>query len=575
MIFILHFMIHQVKNSFLKSTFILWFIPLINFSQNTPTWVPPLDIPIKLSGTFGEIRSNHFHAGLDIRTEGRQGLKVNNVQNGWINRIRISTGGYGKALYIQHYDGTTSVYAHLKKFAPKIEAFVKKNQYEKESYTIQLFPKSDQLPIAVGELLGYSGNTGGSFGPHLHFEVRDSKNQNPINGMQFPLEILDTQRPQIQYFYLYDGIHPDSKKKEFPLVRKNDSVYTTAGIHTEGFISAGLRVFDRQNLSYNKNGIYKVIVRLNGVIQYEHQMDEISFNDSKYINLLIDYKEWAQNKRRIQRFINHPEQKITFLEKDISQNGQMKIENGKSYQIIIEISDFNKNTSYVEAYITGTNSILEASENISSSPTLENNKDYLYDYGDKSVYFPKESFFDSVHIPIKNEMQVLHVGENKYPLKKPYEVRFKIPELDSLERQQSFIALLNSNNKPSFFSAQQKEGFWIGKSKILGSYTISRDSVAPEIKPVNFKNKQWLTNYSFLRIKLSDDYSGIQKYRGEINGKWILLEYEPKDNILIYNFQDLDFEESLLQLRVTAEDQVGNSSELNMEFYRKPKSKDL
>jgi len=113
MIFILHFMIHQVKNSFLKSTFILWFIPLINFSQNTPTWVPPLDIPIKLSGTFGEIRSNHFHAGLDIRTEGRQGLKVNNVQNGWINRIRISTGGYGKALYIQHYDGTTSVYAHL------------------------------------------------------------------------------------------------------------------------------------------------------------------------------------------------------------------------------------------------------------------------------------------------------------------------------------------------------------------------------------------------------------------------------------------------------------------------------
>ncbi|HAS18464.1 MAG TPA: peptidase M23, partial [Flavobacteriaceae bacterium] len=163
-------MIKPLRNFYLLFLFVLGLIPTVHFAQTNADWTPPLDIPILLSGTFGEIRNNHFHAGLDIKTQGRQGLAVQSVKNGWINRIRISTGGYGKALYIQHYDGTTSVYAHLKKFAPKIEAYVKKKQYEKESYSIQLFPKSEELSIERGELIGYSGNTGGSFGPHLHFE---------------------------------------------------------------------------------------------------------------------------------------------------------------------------------------------------------------------------------------------------------------------------------------------------------------------------------------------------------------------------------------------------------------------
>ena len=242
-------MLNNTQNLKLKFFLFVCTLPLFHFGQMEAQWVPPLDIPIKLSGTFGEFRNNHFHAGLDIRTQGRQGLKIKSVQNGWVNRISVSTTGYGKALYILHYDGTTSVYAHLKKFAPKIEAYIKDRQYQKESFTILLFPKSKVLKIEAGELVGFSGNTGGSYGPHLHFEVRNSSNQNPINPMEYPLEIKDSQRPQIQNLYIYDGFHPDSKKKEFPLVKKNDSVYTTAGIHTGGKISFGLRLFDRQDLS--------------------------------------------------------------------------------------------------------------------------------------------------------------------------------------------------------------------------------------------------------------------------------------------------------------------------------------
>lgn len=563
-------MLHNTQN--LKLTFFLFVctLPLFNFGQVEAQWVPPLDIPIQLSGTFGEFRSNHFHAGLDIRTQGRQGLKVKSVQNGWVNRIRVSTTGYGKALYIQHYDGTTSVYAHLKKFAPKIEAYVKERQYQKESFTIHLFPKSEVLKIGAGELVGFSGNTGGSYGPHLHFEIRNSSNQNPINPMEYPLEINDSQRPQIQNLYIYNGFHPDSKKKEFPLVKKNDSVYTTAGIHHSGKISVGLRLFDRQDLSYSKNGIYKAKVRLNGIPQFEMKMDEISFNDSKYINLLIDYKEYAQKKRRIQRFISHSEQKTTFLEGEKT-NGEMEIRSGKSYQIMIEVSDYVGNTSYVEAYITCTDPPLKFTEKLNS---IDPSKDYLFDFDDKSVYFPQNSFFDAIRLKVENAENELIVGENHYPLQKPFEIQFQIPDQDSLKNSQSFIAKLNSKGKPYFFSNQKKEDSWIGKSETLGRFTLSRDSIAPKIKALNFKNKQWLSSFKYLRVKLTDDYSGIKSYRGEINGKWICFEYEPKNNTLIYDFNDLNFKESLHQLTIEAEDRVGNVSKLEMEFYRKTEKED-
>ena len=553
-------------NSFLN-IFVLLFYSA-SFTQTNNKWISPVDFPIKLSGTFGEFRNNHFHAGLDIKTQGKEGVKIRSSNSGWVNRIRVSLNGYGKALYVDHLDGTTSVYGHLKKFSPKIESYLKKKQYENESYVIQLFPKVNELKIEKGEVIGYSGNTGGSYGPHLHFEIRKEKGQVPINPMKFSFSIKDSKRPQIQNFYLYTNLDSKLEKKEFKLVRKNDSIYTTSGIISAGNFYVGLRLFDRQDLTYNKNGIYSVKVRSNGVEKFFYKMDRMTFDDSKYINLLIDYEELTRKRKRIQLFTLHPEQKLSFV-KDNNLQGIINIDEEKSYQILVELKDYNQNTTYIEAYVSGSakkEAFIQTTKNL-----IDPNKEYLFEFENQKVLFPKKSFFNKVNVNIEKKGDTLIVGENIYPLRKSYEVYHKIPIGDSIKISQTFLSFINKNGKSTFFSSTLKNGSWYGKSNILGKYILSRDSISPEIRKINFKDQQWLSNYKYLRLNISDDFSGIKTIRGEINGRWILLEYEPKNNSIIYDFSDLNFKKALHKLVIVAEDQVGNKTVFKTEFYRNPK----
>lgn len=530
---------------------------------------PPLEIPLALSGSFGEIRSNHFHAGVDIKTQGRQGLNVKSVSRGWVNRIRVSHGGYGKALYIEHPEGYVSVYAHLKKFAPEIEAYVKSKQYENKSYEIQLFPKPNELSVEKGMLVGYSGNTGGSQGPHLHFEIRDLKNQNPLNPLTFNLPVKDTQRPQLQRLLIYkqnsDGT--SSIQKELGLRKVNDSVYTTDLLKTIGEISIGLQMFDRQDLSYNKNGIYKAGVKMNGVDQILYDFDRISFEDSNDINLMVDYSTLKKRRITIQRLIRHQESDKTIFTSD-DLNGYMLIEKDKSYQILVEISDFNNNRSYLEFYIEG-------KEGDSIPPLKQKGKeikkglDYLFELDKKSVYFPKNSFAENTYVDINNENGLLKIGQDHYPVIKPFEVVFETNFKNPLEEQQHFIALLGYKNRPQFLKTSKSNGQFKTRSKKLGSFTLIKDSLAPVVTPKNFKQGQWLTNFRYLEVKIRDDLSGIKKYNGRINGEWVLFEYEHKNQTLTFDFSDQKFDKSKHDLEIIVEDNVGNKKVFNSFFYRK------
>ena len=536
-------------------------------SQKKIESVPPLDIPFSLSGTFGEPRSTHFHMGIDIKTQGKEGWEVKSMATGHISRLRVSLSGYGKTVYIDHPDQTSSVYAHLKKFASKIEAYIKSIQYEKETYTLQKFLKKGEITIEAGEIIGYSGNTGSSSGPHLHFEIRDTKSQKPLNPLLFNFPVSDSQRPQIQKLFLF---YPKKNailthSEPVTLQKVNDSSYHTPIISSSGKIGLGLQMYDRQDLSYNKNGIYKVKVEINGKTMALFQFDQLDYSDSNKLFLNIDYINYKKNKNKIQKLFFQDYKLLTFM-KCMNTEGLFNIELGKSYQVKVNIEDFSGNTSYIVMYIEGARKQIPNQR--LEGKLIEPRLDYLLTLNDKEVYFPKKTFFKNAIIQVDGVQNTLSIGPNLFPFNKSYEVRFKVNEEDTLKLRQTFIAK-KIGKKLSFLPTEINEGHWTTKLKDMGEYILARDSIPPKIVSSNFRPNQWLSKFKFIRVKISDDFSGVKSYRGAINGQWVLFEYEPKQNLLIFDFSDKVFDQAKHELKLEVLDNVGNKAVYKTTFFKK------
>ena len=558
-----HFAIYYLS-FFLNSLFI--------FCQYEKDLIAPLEIPFSLSGTFGEPRATHFHLGVDIKTQGKEGWEVKSISSGSVSRIRISLGGYGKAIYVDHPDQTTSVYAHLQKFAPKIESYIKKLQYKNESYTIQKFPKKDELLIEKGELIGFSGNTGGSSGPHLHFEIREKKSQKPLNPLLYDLPVHDEQRPQLQKLFIF---YPNKNQilphiEPISLNKTNDSIYKTGKIETSGKIGLGIQMFDRQDFSYSMNGVYSTKVIVNGKIISHYEFDQLIINESKNLFRVLDYKNYVQKRLKIFKLFYTEDIKLNFMN-SLVEHGIFEIEFGKSYHILIEVEDFSGNKSIIETYIEGTNNTIKQIE--LRGKLIKPDEDYLYSSKNKEVYFPTNTFFDTVKIEIAENGNDIEIGPNFFPIANPYEIKFSLNEKDSLKRIQTFIAK-KINKSLIYLPTQLNKNSLIAKVNELGTFTFVRDSLAPTVVPNNFKAEQWLSKYKFLRLKINDDFSGIKKYRGSINGEWVLFEYEPKDKMLTYDLSDKNFENVKHKLKIEVEDNVGNKKIYQTTFFRKYDLKD-
>ena len=545
---------------------------LLIFGQYEKDLIAPLEIPFSLSGTFGEPRATHFHLGLDIRTQGKEGWEVKSISSGRVSRIRISLGGYGKAIYIDHPDQTTSVYAHLQKFAPKIESYIKKFQYANESYTIQKFPKKDELLIEKGELIGFSGNTGGSSGPHLHFEIRERKSQKPINPLLYDLPVHDEQRPQLQKLFIFfpNKSHILPHIEAVSLNKTNDSIYETAKIETSGKIGLGIQMFDRQDSSYSRNGIYSTKVIVNGKIISHYEFDQLIIDESKKLYNVIDYKNYVQKRLKIFKLFYTEDIKLNFMN-SLVEHGIFEIEFGKSYHILIEVEDFSGNKSIIETYIEGTKNTLKQVK--LRGKLIKADEDYLYSSKNKEVYFPTNTFFDTVKIEIIENGDNIEIGPNFFPIANPYEIKFSLNEKDSLKRIQTFVAK-KLKKSLIYLPTELNKNILTAKVNDLGTYTFVRDSLAPTVVPNNFKPEQWLSKFKFLSLKINDDFSGIKKYRGSINGEWVLFEYEPKKKMLTYEFSDKYFENVKHKLKLEVEDNVGNKKIYQTTFFRKYDLKD-
>ncbi|PQV46302.1 peptidase M23-like protein [Jejuia pallidilutea] len=533
----------------------------------------PLEIPLILSGTFAELRSNHFHSGMDIKTQQRTGLKVIASANGYVSRIKISHYGYGKALYITHPNGYTTVYAHLKSFAPEIEDYIKKQQYKNESYEIELFPKVDELLVTKGSLVAYSGNSGGSGGPHLHFEIRDNA-ERPINPMLFGLDIKDSKLPTITSIYAYplnenSHVNNAKTKQALRLIPLKNGDYTVENIKAFGKIGFGITTWDRQDLAANKNGVYNIQTFVNGSKNFELDFKRFSFDETKHINQLIDYNIFRTKRQRVQKLFrtNNP----LSIYKDLYNEGIITVEDSTYKVLKIKVSDFKNNTSWVTLSIKG-----EKNEPFKTEPKEQTpyyiyaNKNTTLKEKSVSVSIFSDTFYEDFYMDFNVNADTLTLHEDIIPLQKSVKISYDISKYNKDDKNKLFIARLSGYNKTPYYTSTKRQGdTLIAYTKKLGTFTLAKDEEKPTITPINFKKGQWLSKYRFLKIKIDDGVSGISNYRATVNNKWILMEYDYKTKTLTHDFNDGIITDTKNNLKIIVTDNVGNSSTFETIFYRK------
>jgi len=533
----------------------------------------PLDVGLVLSGTFGELRSNHFHSGLDIKTQQREGLNVLAAATGYVSRINVAVYGYGKALYIQHPNGYTTVYGHLQKFSPEIEAYVKKHQYAKESFDVELYPEAGVLPVTQGDLVAFSGNTGGSGGPHLHFEIRDG-NQRPMNPKLFGINVKDTQAPTVTNLFAYPlgeeaHINGSATRQRLRLIPLNDGSFRTEQIDACGEIGFGISVYDKQDGAANNNGVYKIEASLNGDKVFEMGMDRFSFAETRHLNQLIDYEYFSNNKSRVTQLFVGNNNPLSIYNNVVNQ-GKLNIEDSLNYTYNIKVLDFAGNERLVRIPIQGKNP-----GNSPVKPLKESDHyiraDNAYSYEENGIdfYIPKNSLYEDIFLDIKFEGDTIYFHTDDTPIHSNITLGFDASKYTPENREKMFIARLGYGGRPYYNSTTRKGSRFTTGVRTFGTYTLVADIKPPVIVPVNFKSGQWISGNSALVVKITDDLSGIKSYRATVNGKFILMEYEYKNNTLTHNFSDGIVTDTENNLKIIVTDNVGNSSTYEATFFRK------
>ena len=562
----------------MKAYTFLFFLVVSFCNAQTPYpqdyFTSPLDITLVLSGTFAELRSNHFHSGLDIKTQGKEGFKTYAAAAGYVSRIKISRSGYGKALYITHPNGYTSVYAHLQKFAPTIEAYVKKQQYIKETFEIELFPKAEDLKVSTKEFIAYTGNTGGSGGPHLHFEIRD-KQERPLNPMLFGFDIKDTTKPMVYELFGYplsDGSHinGETSRVKIRIIKLPNGHYKTEQITAFGEIGFGIISTDRQDFASNKNGLNHIKTSFNGSKKLEVDFKRFSFNETKHLNRYIDYGYFFETKKRIQKLFiekNNPLQ----LFKNYENNGIVCLQDATNSIYKIVVSDYKGNQSELTIPIKGLKKELpedkpfpqNLQQIIASEETILE-KDHV------SVQIYKDSFYENVAINFEVTNDTLKLHKPIIPLQKSMNINFDISQYKGSDKDKLFIGSVSRYGNKIYYTPTKKRGNTLtARTKYLGNYTLGIDDENPKIEAINFKNGSWMTNYRYLKVKILDEISGIKNYRATINDQWILMEYDTKTQTLTHDFNDEMITETKNNLKIIVTDNVGNSSTFETTFYRK------
>ena len=544
-------------------------------AQSYPKYGQPVDFPIQLSATFGELRPNHPHAGLDIKTQGVEGKKIYAVADGYVSRIGVSPYGYGNVLYVTHNDGYTAVYAHLQRFKGDIAKYVKQYQYKNKKYTSQIYPEKDQFPVKKGDVIAYSGNSGGSGGPHLHFEIRDA-NERPVNPMFFGYKIEDNKRPLVRGVSVYplgdeSFLEGGANPVYFSVVEGNNGQYTLKEkdcVYGNGEMSFGICTYDMVGTSTNKDGPYLYELYLDDVLAFQVEADRFSYNEQRYVNSLLDYRHYKEKKTSYVRTETDSNNNLRMIKK---KNGTVTVREGDTVNVCFKISDYVGNSTTASFKLVGVapveveRPVRRRSEYFVKSDGSLNNNITIDDF---NVSMEEGTLFRDEWIQTGHRdetgccSRIYRFGDEGLTTFKKFTLRIR-PEEKWANNSKLYIASIDNNGKVSSLGGKMKNGWMEVKTYTMGEYTIKVDSVAPTVKASNFKDGQSVKALKSLRFKISDDMTGIETYDIYLDDVWVLGQYDAKNNLLYYEF-DEKMKKGTNNVKVVVTDGVGNKKILKV-----------
>ena len=548
----------------------------------------PLDLPVSLSGTFAELRANHFHSGIDFRTQGIAGHKVYACEQGYVSRISVSSAGFGNALYINHPNGYTTVYGHLDAFNDDITAYVRQQQYQQERFSVNLYPDSLRFPVKRGELIALSGNTGSSGGPHLHFEVRDTKTEKTINPFMFGFGVKDNIPPVIQRLAIFpigegSTVNGSTDKLILNLEKSGNSYRITGGnkLKIRGKVAFGIDTFDQVSGSSFRCGPYSIRLWIDSAMMFSQTMDQFSFDETRYINSLIDYEYYIRHRVRFNRMYIEPNNQLSVYDRHINR-GIVSFPDSANHTATVIVRDFHGNSSrlnFTFEYTPGKGShqflsYLSDIANIPGTHKALYQREFTHVQPGLRVVIPADALYDDINFTCTVSVRPKGLYSRAYkihhpgtPLNKSMTIEIVADDLPERLHEKALVVQIDSAGWRSSAGGAYRDGVVRSNSSVFGEFAIGVDTIPPRITPVNIRNGANMRGVKDIRFKITDDFSGISTYNGWIDGQWTLFEYDAKNNLLYYVFDADRLTKNMqhtLELKVT--DSKGNTAEYKVNF---------
>lgn len=579
---------HKLKEITLHKPFLFLLFLIFTASANAQLFAPrvypqnffiyPVDARISLSGNFGELRTNHFHMGLDCRTNQVENRPVKAAADGYVSRVSVAPFGFGRAIYITHANGLTTVYGHLNKFYPALESYLIDHQYKMKSWATNLELQPGMFEVKKGQFIANSGNTGGSMGPHLHFEIRDTKTDKVLNPLLFNLPVADPIPPDIQHLYMYDRcISTYSQSAQHLPIRKIGNHYTTTQavipVHTDK-VSFGITATDKQSGSNFSNGIYEAVIYLDGKALNGFQLDSIDYLESRYINAHIDYKKKAEGGPYVQhlsRLPGYPQG----VHEDFVNDGVIELHDNNVHDIEIIVKDTRGNASKLAFKIK--KELVKEKGNTAQNASFYDKVEFhpgfvnVFENEDLYLHLSPQALYDSLSF---------QYAQKASSQPNSYSDNFSV--LSGLVPSHDFFTIKLRANKPLPDSLQKKvlmkrtwkgsteyvqaipDGDWYSaKFRAFGDFELIIDTIPPVIGGMaNGSNLSGAHRIVFT----PRDNSGIKSFNAYLNDNWLMFTNDKARNF-IYIF-DEKCPKGNHTLKVIVEDIAGNVSQREIKFTR-------